>query len=918
MIKRGIIVGMAVIVFAAVLFFLFVKHDSFKASEAAEAVPSDALMFVNKIDYEFFAGDFKEKNLLWNDLNHFSAIMTFDSLAFLFNNRLGNMPLLEKCLKDGGLSFSLHILGKNNLASLFYVELGENVNIQGIGAEIKSSLGKETFITERKYEAIDLIDVSFKNSIHIKGFSYVIDEGILIASRSVILLENAIRALKSKGGISYQKGFQKLTKTAGKYVHANVYLNYSFIDQLFYPIVRNEFQKELTSLGEFASWGEFDVDLRENIFVFNGMSFSNDSLKGWLNVFKGQSPVKLELTSYIPSNAINFLAIGISDKELFKKQLKKELNLRDELDNYLRSENELKRKLIVSPYTEILDMLNDEIVKFQVEGKTVGTTEEVVMFEIKSKSEAVEQMESWISMFASGHGKDLGDYTDMFILDDNTAFKIYDLPEKLYQGTLIENFFKSSFAFFDNFIIFSNSHDAISSTIYQNILHKTLSNEDYYDEINNLISTRANLTCFIKPAPYVEMKKDLVEDHFKNQITSLSSTLEKIPGLIIQFANEENMSYSNISLKYTSTVRDKATTLWESLLDSFAITKPIMVINHNTSDKEILVQDATNSLYLLNSTGRIIWKIDISDPILSEIYQVDFYNNDKLQYLFSTTKGIYLLDRNGNNVEKYPVKFRSDATNGIVLFDYDNRKEYRVFVACEDRKVYVYDLEGNIVPGWSFKKTEGLVTKPIQHFKINDKDYIIFSDEIRSYILDRRGNVRINFNEFKAVSKNNLYYPDMNISENKPRFITTDTSGNIFSINIQGELETLLEHKAGSDHFFRMKDLDQDGKSEYIYSDENNLEVIDFKGKRVFSFRIKNDIRMLPDIYEFSSSDYKIGIVDKEKNQIYLLNSDGTLYEGFPLEGNTRFSIGYFAGSDSRFNLIVGSQNGFLYNYSIE
>ena len=115
-----------------------------------------------------------------------------------------------------------------------------------------------------------------------------------------------------------------------------------------------------------------------------------------------------------------------------------------------------------------------------------------------------------------------------------------------------------------------------------------------------------------------------------------------------------------------------------------------------------------------------------------------------------------------------------------------------------------------------------------------------------------------------------------------------------------------------------MKDLDRAGTPELILTEKNELEVLDIKGKRLFSFKIKGDISTVPDIYQFSSRDLKIGLTDREKNQIYLLNADGSLYEGFPLEGNTRYSIGYFTGSDSRFNLVVGSQNGFLYNYSIE
>ncbi|MDA3821536.1 MAG: PQQ-binding-like beta-propeller repeat protein [Bacteroidales bacterium] len=359
-------------------------------------------------------------------------------------------------------------------------------------------------------------------------------------------------------------------------------------------------------------------------------------------------------------------------------------------------------------------------------------------------------------------------------------------------------------------------------------------------------------------------------------------------------------------------------TVWESLLDSMAIIKPELVVNHTTSEKEIFVQDASNSVCLLNSTGRILWQVKTESPIMGEIYQVDYYANGKLQYLFSTSKKIYLLDRNGNNVERYPVKLRSSATNGIALFDYDNRKEYRMFVACEDRKVYAYDLDGNILPGWNFRKSEGEVKQAIQHFRINEKDYILFSDPVRTYILDRRGKERVKIKQQEAFSLNNDFYLDMNVAENSPRFVSTDTSGNILGINLSGEVEMLLEHKAGSGHFFRTKDLNQDGNKEYIFADENHLEVIDIKGERLFSFKIKNDISTLPDIYEFSSADLKIGITDAERNLIYLLNSDGTLYEGFPLEGNTRYTIGYFAGSDSRFNLIVGSQNGFLYNYSIE
>ena len=158
----------------------------------------------------------------------------------------------------------------------------------------------------------------------------------------------------------------------------------------------------------------------------------------------------------------------------------------------------------------------------------------------------------------------------------------------------------------------------------------------------------------------------------------------------------------------------------------------------------------------------------------------------------------------------------------------------------------------------------------------------------------------------------------MNIREEKPRWISTDTAGNITAIYLDGSVSTLLSQKLSRDHFFLMQDMDKDGIPEYIVADENELSVFHQNGEKLFSYEVREKINEMPDIYKFSASDIKIGITDQPRNRIYLINSDGSLYEGFPLEGSTRFSIGYFAGSDSRFNLIVGSANNFLYNYSIE
>lgn len=917
--KKFLIGGaVAVVVIGLLLFLLLRRNDVGQQVHAAEAVPSNAIVFIEQIDYTFFSIELSGSNQLWDELRSQHVFMKFDSLADRWTERIARMPLIADRLQDGALSISLHLQGKHNHAALFYITLGEQLSPQQVENEIRVMAGNDAEINTRKYEAVELTDVSLGSAAGADQFSYVLTNGLLIASRSSILLEDAIRSLHSGGGIAQQEGFRVVAGTAGKYVLGNVYLNYERLDELFFPLVEDKNQGQLSSLSGLAEWGEFDLDFRNDAIILNGMSYASDSLEGWLNIFRNQSPVRMEATSFVPSNVSEFQAYGISDIEGFKTDFRSELRKRDLFRRFQSMDNESKKVLGEGVFDELLGLINDEIAWFTLEDQKNESFHEVVILEVRSRSEAMSKMTNWVSVMAGARGKEPSDYTSRFVLDDEVSFDIYHFPEMYYDIPVIRKLLKTHFAFYDNYVILSDSEQAVSRTIYQNVLHKTLENEVYYQNVNNLMSTRANFTCFIRPENYLYRKNALLNQAAVRLTDSIRGTLRKLPGIIIQFSTENDIFYSNISLSYSPKIKEKALTVWESLLDSTIITKPWLVTNHYTSEKEIMVQDATHALYLVNSTGRVLWQVPLDGPILSDVTQVDYYGNGKLQYLFNTPGSIHLIDRNGNYVERYPVKLRAGATNGMALFDYDNRKEYRIVVACEDRKVYVYDLEGKTVSGWSFRRSEGIVRQPAQHFRIGEKDYIVFSDGIRAYFLNRRGRDRIDPAEPLVVSGNNQFYLDMNISGDGPRFVTTDSTGQVMGISLQGNVEQLFTFEASPEHYFRIKDLDQDGKPEMIFADGNELEVMDLSGRKEFSFKTKNDIDMVPDIYEFSSTDLKVGLVDRAKNQIYLLNSDGTMYEGFPLEGNTRFSIGYFAGSDSRFNLIVGSLNGFLYNYSIE
>jgi hypothetical protein len=329
--------------------------------------------------------------------------------------------------------------------------------------------------------------------------------------------------------------------------------------------------------------------------------------------------------------------------------------------------------------------------------------------------------------------------------------------------------------------------------------------------------------------------------------------------------------------------------------------------------REIVFQDEQNNLFQLTGEGRIRWSIPLSEPVLGEIHQVDYYENGKLQYLFNTKEKLYLVDREGNNVAHFPVEFKSPATNGVNVFDYYNNRDYRYFIAHENRKVVAYDKTASALSGWVFETTESTVTTPVQHFRIGNRDYIVFKDETKVYIQNRRGETRVETSNWFENSKNPLYL-DLN---GTPKIVTTDVTGQVHYIYFNGEHEEKKTGNFSEEHFFIVDDLDGNTVPDFVFIDGNRLVVMDENGKKQFSEKFDNPLNYPPNIYTFGPELKKVGVVEAAANRIHLFNPDGKQHEGFPLQGNTEFSIGKLSDNDTGLSLIVGSEGGKLYNYSL-
>ncbi|MCF0207014.1 MAG: hypothetical protein HUK15_06250, partial [Bacteroidales bacterium] len=363
-------------------------------------------------------------------------------------------------------------------------------------------------------------------------------------------------------------------------------------------------------------------------------------------------------------------------------------------------------------------------------------------------------------------------------LDDYPTMKIFEMPFDDIPAALFGDFFANCRGNYvcchNNFLIFANSLNDIRALIREVVLNNTMKHSIEHSEFLQNFSTASSIFVYYSFGRGTEILKRALARQYGKDIDEKRGSFAELGIAGMQLKKLEDMVYCNIAFAKSSEKSDSDyEKIWETNIGNSIATKPFVVTNHDSGEKEVIVQDNNNTLYLLNSSGREIWHIEIDGRITSQIVQVDAFNNGKLQYLFSTNNKIYLIDRLGNSVNKFPISLRTKASAPISVFDYDNNKNYRIFAACEDKNVYVYDINGDLLKGWEFGGTENYVNSEINHYVIETEDFIVFHDAYTPYFIARNGSYKMRFSTNFEFSGNNFYCDQTSSA----KFVTTDKNG---------------------------------------------------------------------------------------------------------------------------------------------
>lgn len=914
---RRLIYFLVIILLSLSIYFFFQRITDKPQKETNttlfQAIPNDAVLILNSSKFLFFDAELQNQNLVWKNIINSKILGNVSANLKYIDSLLQDEPELRSQINQNDVAISYHLVGKEKVAPLIALSLSPTLSEKTIRTLLEKHFKRAS--KTKKYDNIELN--YFADSLSTS--CYYFSNNCFVFSTSDLILERSARVISQQSGIADNRTFNALAQTKGNNATASLFINVNEFSLLLKQYSSSDFANALIALAGEDSWLGMDVSLQSNLVSLIG--FYKGNSKGYFSTLVSQSPKKMETLDVLPVGAQQFFCINLSDIKTFRSKYEAYLNQQNNYQNYSLWNQKAENLFGLNLISTADNLFTGEFIKVNYGGTLNGSSVSYFMAKTKGKSIAENTIIDMLTRYCETSNVKLKKYTDQLKIDKDLKINVYKLPnpemfEMLY-GSVLNTKKLEYIGFFDNFLIAAENKEVLKNIIYSNILGKTLSRQSYFQDFYMNFTDAFNLLWYQDCRSIPETSKSAFSNELYDGLLGDANAFKNLNGVGFQLLGSKNMTYVNMAMDYSGEEKTEAETIWQSLLDTSISIKPALVENHYTKEKEIFVQDNSNTIYLISPSGRILWKKVINGKILSDIHQVDCYKNGKLQLLFNTSAKLYLIDRNGNHVDRFPVTLPSNASTGLGLIDYESSRDYRIFIPVTDKRILLYGIDGNTIKGWRFDRSDHIVTRPVQHFRISGKDYLVFSDKNRVYILDRQGHARIKLKEQFSKNPNTDFYLELSGPGGSPCIITGDTKGNIISILLSGNILKRQLPINSTDYSMSVANIDGLGSQEIIVVEGNTLRAFDQRGNTKFTSTFSTSISSVPYLYKFASRDIKIGVVCNEESKIYLVNNDGSITKEFPIFGTTAFTIGFLKADAGSFNLVVGGKDNFLYNYVI-
>lgn len=813
-----------------------------------------------------------------------------ESVTFLSKQAPDSLAL-QKAFANQQVLISVHKRSSNQFGYLFLVKDHADELQHLLNETVNSVLASGIFtLQERNYRSKVIRE--FVNDDSEPVFSYIEHEGFLVGSFDSFLVEDAIRLISGEKENRFQQihnQFGAMPSLSNDF--GNLYVDTQSLPELFSVFTD---QQSVNSLKSFCSALYYDATITDEQLALSGFSNrASDSSTTYLDTFAGQQPGQFSLEGLIP----NRTAV------LYHVYLNNPLAWRAALSSYQNREVALSvpvsKRTAGNDIEEYLQMftaqLSGEAAYAVLESVNTSNPDKLLILGIDDSTGVANSLqlmnEAVSGRRSSGFSEQFGNY----IL---RGMEMKDFPEALL-GHDINGFTDCYYLFTDQHLVIGNTVLGLKSFIkdletdntWARSVKQTIFMEDLIKE--------SNFNVFFTIPYAIEYLQPRLNESWQAIFNRYFSELRQYDRMALQFSNVDDLVYSNLVVHKDNEARPVARRSGAKIrqlarMEKNSIIRPYLATNHLNNTTETVLQDEDYNLYLFGTEGETLWKDSIGQPVISEITQVDFYRNGKLQLFFATPGAIHIIDRNGNPVDGYPLYVEEDSEiSFLTLVDYDNSKRYRFLTAEGEGGLKIYNKARENLEGWTPRRIGGVPSSAPFHFRLLGKDYIL--------ALQQNGVLNL-------LKRSGRQYPGFPIEVGgktlSPAFINYGNSpgntgitliredGLLYEINLKGEVLRQKQYFR-PDPYARFQLVPSVNAKNYLVTvnTRNNVQVLNEEGEELINCSFISPAALenkayTVQYYTFSPGKALIIITDKLQSFSYLYNASGKLIFNRPVASN--------------------------------
>ncbi|MGB3852679.1 MAG: hypothetical protein WA958_22130 [Tunicatimonas sp.] len=899
--KRIIFISAALLaIVGGGLWYYFARRPAV-ASDVWACVPANALTVYETTDLLADWNSFAQSPL-GNALRAVPDVEQFNQqLAFL-----DSLPRLRPLLQQPWL-MSLQVVGSEALGATFYtrVSTAEGAGKKsGLTPALEQLQQEAALRTEaRQYHGLTIHTLSTADG---EDFSYVLHRGVLVGSFTAFLVEDVVRLMtdgaEGSGFAAENPSLLRLPKLADD--EGNLYLNVRRLSRLLSVFTEAGAldAEELDALGQAML---LDVRVQEQQLLLNGFSASgSSSAEGMdsatlLQTFAGQQARTIGIGDYLPERTAWLYHLSLSDAERWAQALRSYQAQRPgatfrQLADQRNALEEAHQVSLSAWYT----WFGQELGMLTLASVEVEQPDRALLIEVQDTTAAGRSLRSLATSLSGPSDV----YREQF-----SSYTIGELAQPelpaLLLGPMASGYPHCFYLLTDRYLIMANNVRTLKRLMLDREAENTWSKSLKQSRFMANTLNDANLSLVVDVAQSWELLLPRLSPRWRQLATDYASSLKQIEKVAVQFADSEELFYTNVVLRTDPQpaeplARRSFTKAGQVFTDQPIRTKPHVVRNHNTQAREVIFQDEDNVLRLVASDQQVLWQDSLGAPVVGDIQQLDFYNNGKLQYLFATDSAIHVLDRNGSPVAGYPLYMPAGVQiQYLSLIDYDNSKRYRFLVSDTQGGQWMFNTDRENLEGWNpLGLASPLASAPF-HARVRGKDYLIaIGQDGTVYAKNRRGEDYPGFPLALGQPCHSPAFVHLESTPNETTLTLVADGGELITVNLQGGIaERTQLYRPSADARFTLCE-DALGKTFVLLrQDARSLGVLNQQGvllfeKDFFSPGALASERLVAQYYDFGAGHQVYALTDQVQGFTYLFDEQGQLVNERPIESD--FAVG--------------------------